>query len=68
MYNQVYQEQIAASETTENIAEFPVEQEQVIVQETSQVVGSLPALEEFTAPVYKQTSPSGAALYRGDDP
>ena len=31
MYDQVHQEQIAASEMTENIAEIPVVQEQVIV-------------------------------------
>ena len=33
MYNQVHQEQIPASETTENIAEIPCVQEQAIVQE-----------------------------------
>ena len=53
MYNQVHQEQIAAGET-ENVSEIPVEQEQVIVQEIPEVVDSLPAVEEFTAPVYKQ--------------
>ena len=31
VYHQVHQEQIAASEMTENIAEIPVVQEQVIV-------------------------------------
>ena len=38
VYHQVHQEQIAAGETTENIAEIPVVQEQVIVQEIPDVV------------------------------
>ena len=54
VYNQVHQEQIAAGETTENIAEIPVVQEQVIVQEIPEVVDSLLPVEEFTTPVYKQ--------------
>ena len=33
VYNQVHQEQIAADETTDNVADIPVEQDQVIVQE-----------------------------------
>ena len=50
VYNQVHQEQIAAGETTENIAEIPVVQEQVIVQEIPhppQVVDSSPPLEDL---------------------
>ena len=54
MYNQVHQEQIAAGEATENIAEIPIGQEQVIAQEIPEVVDSLPPVEEFTAPVHKQ--------------
>ena len=54
MYNQIHQEQIAAGETTENIAEIPVVQEQVIVQTIPKVVESLPPVEEFTEPVYNQ--------------
>ena len=54
MYNQVHPEQVAAGETTENIAEIPVVQEQVILQEIPDVVNSLPPVEEFTAPVYNQ--------------
>ena len=54
MNNQVHQGQIAAGETTENIAEIPVVQEQVIVQEIAEVVDSLRPVEEFTEPVYNQ--------------
>ena len=54
MYNQIHQEQIAAGETTENIAEIPVEEEQVIVQEIPEVVGPLPPIDEPTEPVYNQ--------------
>ena len=54
VYNQVHQEQIAAGETTENIAEIPVVQEQVIVQEIPDVVNSLPPVEELTEPVFNQ--------------
>ena len=54
LYNQANQEQIAAGETTENIAEIPVVQEQVIVQEIPDVVDSLPPVEEFTEPVHNQ--------------
>ena len=42
VYNQVHQEQIAAGDTTENIAEIPVVQEQVIVQGIPDVVDPLP--------------------------
>ena len=42
VYNQVHQEQIAAGETTENIAEIPVEEERVIVQEIRSWVRFLP--------------------------
>ena len=52
VYNQVHQEQIAAGETTENIAEIPVVQEHVIVQEIPGVVVRLLPVEEFTEPVY----------------
>ena len=51
VYKQVHQEPIAAGETTENIADIPVEEEQAIVQEIPEVVGPLPPVEEFTAPV-----------------
>ena len=54
---EVHQEQIAAGETTENIAEISVVQEQVTVQEipeASQVVDLLPPVEEFAEPVYHQ--------------
>ena len=54
VYDQVLQEHIAASELTENIAEFPVVQEQVIVQEIPDVFAPLPPVEEFSAPVYDQ--------------
>ena len=45
-------QQIAAVETTENIAEIPVVQEQVIIQEIPDVVVPLPPVEEFTELVY----------------
>ena len=51
MYNQFYQEQIAAGETTENIAEQVTVQE---IPEASQVVDSLPPVEGFTEPLYHQ--------------
>ena len=41
-------EQIAASETTENIAEILFVQEQVIVHEIPDVVDSPPPVEELT--------------------
>ena len=50
--DQVLQEHIAASELTENLAEFPVVQEQVIVQEIPDVIAPLPPVEVFSAPVY----------------
>ena len=52
VYDQVHQELFTASESTENIAEFPVVHEQVIVQEIPDVSGPLPHSEEFSAPVY----------------
>ena len=54
VYNQVHQEQIAAVQTTENIAEIPVVQEQVVIQEIPDVIVPLPPIEEFTEPVYSQ--------------
>ena len=51
--NQVHQKQIAAGETTENIAEIHVVHEHVIIQEILLVVDSLPPVEEFTAPVFQ---------------
>ena len=54
VYDQVNQEQNAAGETTENIAEIPVVQEQVTVQDIPEVVDSLPPVEEFTEPGYHQ--------------
>ena len=54
MYGQVHQEQIAAGETTENIAEIPVVQEQVVVQEIPEVVDAVPPVQEFTEPGYNQ--------------
>ena len=50
VYGHVHQEQFAAGETTENIAEIPVVQEQVIVQAIPGVVDSVPPVEEFTGP------------------
>ena len=55
VYNQVHQEQIAAGETTENIAEILDVQEQVIVQgipHAPQVVDSSPPLEDFAVQPY----------------
>ena len=54
VYDQVHQEQIAAYEMTENIAEIPVVQEQVILQEIPDVFVPLPPVEVFSAPVYHQ--------------
>ena len=54
MYNQIHGEQIAAGETTENIAGIPVVQEQVIDQAIPEVVDSLPPLKEFAGPVCNQ--------------
>ena len=54
VYDQVHQEQFAASEMTENVVDIPVVQEQVIVQAIPEVVVSLPPVEEFTVPVYDQ--------------
>ena len=50
MYNKTHQEQIAARETTENIAEIPVVHEQVTVQEIPEVsvVERLQELFSFT--------------------
>ena len=53
VYNQVYQDQITADETTENMAEIPVVLEQVIAQEIPEI-DLLPPVEEFTAPGYNQ--------------
>ena len=59
VYDQVLQEHIAASESTENIAEIPVVHEQVIVQDIPDVPGPLPPAEGvFCARV--RPSPSGA--------
>ena len=52
VFHQVHQEQLAGSDTTENIAHFPVVQEQVIVHATPRVVDSLPPFAEFTVPAY----------------
>ena len=52
MYDQVLQEQFAASVLTEKSEEFPVVQEQVIVQEIPNVIAPLPPVEVFSAPVY----------------
>ena len=55
VYNQVNQEQIAAGETTENIAEIPVVEEQVNIQDiphAPQVVDSSPPLEDFAVQPY----------------
>ena len=54
VYDQVHQEQIAASEMPENIADIPVVYEQVIVQEIPDVIVPLPPADEFSAPVYDQ--------------
>ena len=63
IYNQAHHNLITAGETTENIAEIPVEEEQVIVQEIPDVVGPLPPVEESTDPRV-QPSPSGADCCR----
>ena len=54
VYDQSHQEQFAAGEMTENIADFLVVQEQVIVPAIPEVVGSLPPVEEFTGPGFYQ--------------
>ena len=57
VYNPFHQEQFAAGEATENIAEFPVVQEQVLVQAIPRLVGSLPPVDEFTAYVARRPLP-----------
>ena len=55
VYNQVHQEQIAAGETTGNIAEIPLCKKQVLVQEiphAPQVVDSFFPLEDFSVQPY----------------
>ena len=47
VYNQVHQEQIAAGETTENIAEIPGVQEQVIVLENSELQVMMPTHQQI---------------------
>ena len=54
LYNQVHQEQIAADETTKNIAAISVVEVQVIVQEIPDVVNSLLPVEKFIEPMYNQ--------------
>ena len=54
VFDQVHQEQLAASEIPENMVEIPVVREQVKVQEIPRVVGSHPPVAEFTGPVSDQ--------------